>query len=339
MRLIISGGCGFIASHVAELLLASGNHVLAIDNFSTGKMENVTHLMEKYPHNFNVQEGDICILPFLNRIFNDFKPKYVIHLAAQAAITTAWENPVKDITVNAVGTLNVIQASKLSGVEKIIFSSTSAVYRETNAKIKETSLTLPANPYGISKLAAENYLLCMFPATTILRFGNVYGERQTPIGENQVIPRMIKHFKYGDTFYINGDGKQERDFVYAGDVAQAVANALYNKPGIFNIASGTVFSVNEIAGIVEDFYGIQGYKWDHNDAQDPRRSVCLKISEAYDNLNWKPIVTIREGINKTIRWWENKNTPTLSSLRGIAPDITGGKLSEDFIRQHRDSDW
>jgi len=306
MRIIISGGVGFIASHVAELLLSCGNHILAIDNFSTGKMENVTHLLEKYPNNFQVQEGDICVLPFMNRIFSDYKPKYVIHLAAQAAITTAWENPVKDINVNAVGTLNVIQASKLVGVEKIIFSSTSAVYRETNAKIKEGNLTLPSNPYGISKLAAENYLRCMFPATTILRLGNVYGERQVPIGENQLIPRMVKHFKYGDTFYINGDGKQERDFVYAGDVAQAVANALYNKPGIFNIASGISFSVNEIAGIVEDYYGIPGYRWDHNDEQDPRRKVCLAISEAHSGLSWKPIVSIREGINRTIDWWEER---------------------------------
>jgi UDP-glucose 4-epimerase len=180
------------------------------------------------------------------------------------------------------------------------------VYKETNAKLKESSQILPANPYGISKLAAEYYLRCMFPASTILRFGNVYGERQVPIGDNQLIPRMIRHFKYGDTFYIHGDGKQERDFVYAGDVAQAVVNSLYNKPGIFNVASGQSFSVNEIAGIVEDFYGIQGYKWDHNEMQDPRRSVCMKISEAYDHLHWKPIVGIREGINRTIRWWEER---------------------------------
>ena len=306
MRIIVTGAAGFVASHVIELLLKSGNHILGIDNFSTGKIENVSELLDKYPNNFNLVEGDINILPFMNRIFNEYKPKYVIHLAAQAAITTAWDNPVKDLMVNAIGTLNVIQASKLIGVEKIIFSSTSAVYRETNAKIKESTLTLPANPYGISKLAAENYLLAMFDAPTILRLGNVYGERQTPIGENQVIPRMIKHFKYGDYFTINGDGNQKRDFVYAGDVAQAVCNALYNKPGIFNIASGQSFSVLEIAGIVEDFYGIQGYKWDHNDAQDPRRSVCMKISEAYDHLHWKPIVGIREGINKTIRWWEER---------------------------------
>jgi len=304
MRIIVTGASGFIASHVIELLLQSGNHILGIDNFSTGKIENVSELLEKYPNNFFLQEGDITILPFLKRIFSFSNCKYVVHLAAQAAITTAWENPVKDINVNAVGTLNVIQASKDVGVEKIIFSSTSAVYRETNAKIKESTLTLPSNPYGISKLAAENYLLAMFPATTILRLGNVYGERQTPIGENQVIPRMIKHFKYGDTFYINGDGKQERDFVYAGDVAQAVVNALYNKPGIFNIASGISFSVNEIAGIVEDYYGIPEYKWDHNEAQDPRRKVCMNISEAYSGISWKPIIPIREGINRTIDWWE-----------------------------------
>jgi UDP-glucose 4-epimerase len=306
MRVIITGGAGFIASHVAELLVKSGNHILAIDNFSTGKIENIAELLEKYPSNLQVQEGDITILPFMNRIFNEFKPKYVVHLAAQAAITTAWDNPVKDITVNAVGTLNVIQASKSVGVEKIIFSSTSAVYKETNAKLKESSQILPANPYGISKLAAEYYLRCMFPASTILRFGNVYGEKQVPIGENQLIPRMIRHFKYGDTFYIHGDGKQERDFVYAGDVAQAVTNALYNKPGIFNISSGQSFSVNEIAGMIEELYDIKGYKWENTKQNDPRRKVCMDISEAHSGLSWKPVVHIKAGIKKTVDWWEAK---------------------------------
>ena len=304
MRIIVTGASGFIASHVVELLLKSGNHVLGIDNFTTGKIENITSLLEKYPNNFNIIEGDICILPFMNRVFTEFKPKYVVHLAAQAAITTAWDNPVKDLMVNAIGTLYVIQASKSVGVEKIIFSSTSAVYRETNAKIKESTLTLPSNPYGISKLAAEHYLLALYNNATVLRFGNVYGERQVPIGENQLIPRMIKHFKYGDTFFIHGDGKQQRDFVYAGDVAQAVVNALYNKPGIFNVSSGQSFSVNDIAGIVEGIYGIQGYKWDHTKENDSRRSVCMNISEAHNHLSWKPIVHIKEGIQKTVAWWE-----------------------------------
>jgi len=308
MRIIIDGASGFIGSHVAELLLKSGNHVLGIDNFSTSKFENISNLLETYPNNFTLQEGDITNLPFMNRVYYDFNPNHVIHLAAQSAISIAWDNPVKDIMVNAIGTLNVIRASKLVGVEKIIFSSTSAIYRESNSKIKEGSNTLPANPYGISKLAAENYLRCMFPTTTILRFGNVYGERQHPIGENQVIPRMIRHFKYGDTFYIHGDGKQQRDFVYVGDVAQAVVNALYNKPGIFNIASGHPFSVNEIAGMVEDLYAIPGYKWDHTKENDPRRYVCLDITHAYSGLSWKPVVHIRDGIKKTVDWWEkNEN--------------------------------
>ena len=306
MKVIITGGSGFIGSHIAEMLVNSGNNVLAIDNFSTGKIENIAELLEKYPGKMQVQEGDINILHFMNRIFNEYKPKYVVHLAAQAAITTAWDNPVKDIMVNAIGTLNVIQASKSVGVEKIIFSSTSAVYKETNARLRESSLTLPSNPYGISKLAAEYYLRCMFPASTILRFGNVYGERQVPIGENQLIPRMIKHFKYGDTFYIHGDGKQERDFVYVGDVAQAVVNALYNKPGIYNVSSGLSFSVNDIAGIIEELYDIHGYKWDRTEQNDPRRKVCMDISEAYSGLSWKPIVHIKAGIKWTVDWWEAK---------------------------------
>lgn len=303
-RIVITGACGFIGSHVVDLLVRSGNHILAVDNFSTGKMDNIAGILEKYPHKIDIAEGDINSIPFLIRTLSDFKPKYVIHLAAQAAITTAWDNPVKDLSVNGIGTLNLIQACKQTETEKIIFSSTSAVYKESNAKLKETAQTAPSNPYGISKLAAEFYLRSMFPAATILRFGNVYGERQVPIGENQLIPRMIRHFKYGDTFYIHGDGKQERDFVYVGDVAQAVTNALYNKPGTYNVSTGQSFSVNEIAGMIEEIYDIPNYKWEHTDTNDPRRKACLDVSEAYHGLSWKPTVNIKEGIKRTVDWWE-----------------------------------
>ena len=306
MRILISGAVGFIGSHVVELLVNSGNHVLVVDNFSTGKIDNIGNILERFPGKIDICEGDIVNLPFLNRTFIDFKPKYVIHLAAQAAITTAWQNPVKDMSINGIGTLNIIQASKLTGVEKIIFSSTSAVYKESNARLKETAQTVPSNPYGISKLAAEHYLRAMFPATTILRFANVYGERQVPIGDNQLIPRMIRHFKYGDEFYIHGDGKQERDFIYVGDVAQAVVNSLYNKPGIFNVSTGQSFSVNEIAYMLEEIYDIPGYKWEHSDRNDPRRKACLDNSEAYSGLSWKPSVNIKAGIKRTVDWWEAK---------------------------------
>jgi len=305
MFIAATGSAGFIGSHVVELLAKSNNHILIVDDFSTGKRENIAPIMEQYK-NVELADCDITNLGYLRTIFNDFHPKYVIHLAAQAAITTAWANPTKDININAVGTLNIINASKAVGVEKIVFSSTSAVYKETNAKLKESSLTLPANPYGISKLAAEHYLRSMFPASTILRFGNVYGERQVPLGENQLIPRMIRHFKYGDTFKIHGDGKQQRDFVYVGDVAQAVANALYNKPGIYNISTGVSFSVNEIAEMIETIYDVRGYKWEHTEVNDPRKRVCMDISEAYSGLSWKPIVGMDTGLRKTVTWWEQR---------------------------------
>jgi UDP-glucose 4-epimerase len=306
MRIICTGAAGFIGSHICELLAKQKHSVLIIDNFSTGKLENVSEIIANYPKYVDLQEGDITILPFMNRVFAEYKPRLVIHLAAQAAITTAWDNPVKDITVNAIGTLNVIRASTAVGVEKIIFSSTSAVYRETNAKLKETSVTAPSNPYGISKLAAEYYLRSMFPNSTILRLGNVYGERQVPIGENQLIPRMIRHFKYGDTFFIHGDGKQERDFIYVGDVAQAIVMAFGSKPGIFNISTGQSFSVNDIADMIEEIYDVRGYKWDHTPENDPRRKVCMDISAAHSGLSWKPIVNIRAGIKNTVDWWEAK---------------------------------
>jgi len=306
MKILISGGAGFVASHIIDLLLKTrNNNILAIDNFSTGKFSNIAPFTEKHGDRFNICEGDITDLPFTIRTFNSFKPEYVIHLAAQPAISTSIMNPVFDNEVNVVGTLNIINASCNVEAKKIIFSSTSAVYKDINGKLNESSQTLPDSPYGISKLAAENYLRLDGKAT-ILRFGNVYGENQVPIGENQLIPRIIRHFKYGDEFYINGDGNQKRDFVYAGDVAQAVVNALYCPPGLFNIASGNSLSVNDICRIMEDLYDIRGYKWDHNSIEDPRKVVKINISKARSELSWKPYTPIREGIKKTMDWWEEK---------------------------------
>lgn len=307
MRVLISGAAGFIGSHVAELLQKYDNQVLIIDNFCTGKMDNILNLLSLAPHDVKMLEGDITDADFVQRAFCTFKPDAVIHLAAQAAISTSINNPVQDLRVNGIGTLNMLCAAVKSNVDRFVFSSTSAVYRENVGfmfKTKEDDRLGPGNPYGISKLAAEFYVRTLFANHVILRFGNVYGPRQVPIGENQVIARMIRHFKYGDKFYIFGNGEQNRDFVFVKDVAEACHYALYGTKGTYNIASGRSTSVNAIARIVEECFGVPGYKWEHTDKSDPRKHVCMNVGAASGGLGWNPTTDIGSGIRQTIEWWE-----------------------------------
>lgn len=309
MKILLSGGSGFIGSHVAETLRRGDHCVMVLDNFSTGRMENIQNFLGMggrfTPGDVQLQEGDISAFPTVMSVFQSYKPDAVIHLAAQAAISTSIENPQRDMIVNGIGTLNMLEAAKKTGVKRFVLASTSAVYRESKFfKTKEDAPLEPNTPYGCSKLAAEMYVRSMFPNSTILRFGNVYGPRQIPIGGNQVIARMMRHFIFGDNFTITGNGKQERDYIYVDDVAQAVTYALYGERGTYNIASGKSISVNEIASLVEEAFCVSGYKWEHSGVEDTRRHVCMEISAARKGLGWQPRTNILDGIQQTAKWWK-----------------------------------
>lgn len=303
MRVLVTGGAGFIGSHVVDLLLDHGHDVRVVDNLSTGRIENIpdTHPL--------LIVADVSSAGSIRGIFRDFRPHAVVHLAAQAAISTSIQNPSFDLTVNGQGTLNVLRAAIDYHVNRFVLASTSAVYSHSGIQrphgIYEVDDMGPDTPYGISKLAAEGYTRTLFKNSVILRFGNVYGPRQVPIGENQVISRMIRHMKYGDEFYIHGSGNQRRDFVYVTDVAWAVLAALGGHAGTYNIATGETTSVNALAKIIESYYGVKGYSWDHTDKEDARKSVKLNIKHAQRDLKWKPGVKILQGINSTIEWWES----------------------------------
>lgn len=304
MKVLVTGGAGFVGSHTVELLKKCDCEVYILDDFSTGKMKNIeSSLCERV----RVVDMDITQRGAIREAFRWFKPEAVIHLAAQSAITTSVENPARDVVVNILGTLSVLQASIEYKVSRFVFSSTSAVYREKKTlfrELKEHDDLFPTSPYGISKLAAEFYIRTMFPSHVILRYANVYGPRQVPIGENQVIPRMIKHFKHGDKFYIHGSGNQERDFIYVEDVARANVDALYGTPGVYNVATGHSFRVNDVAMMVAKYYEVPGYMWEHTKKEDPRGSVYMDASEARTGLGWSFKTPLQDGIVKTIDWWE-----------------------------------
>jgi len=300
MKILVTGGAGFIGSHVVESLQKANDDILVLDDFSTGHMRNIEHLLTYA--NVHIVDHDISTMPNLATLFVQFKPDFVIHLAAQAAITTAKNDPLRDLHVNGIGTLNLLTMAERYQVSRFVYASTSAVYGDKNYRmpVAEKNPLMPDNKYGISKLTGEHYVrLSKLPAT-ILRFGNVYGPRQVPIGENQVIARMIRHFEKGDEFYIFGDGKQKRDFVFVEDVAQAVKVAM-GRGGIYNIASGKSVSVNEIAKTVARIYEAEGYQWEHKlERQDTRMNVRMNVSEAWEGLTWKAHTSLEDGLKRTI---------------------------------------
>lgn len=308
MKILVTGGAGFIGSHVRDLLLARGDEVQIIDNFSTGSIENIGG-RQPIPDGFKgfniLDQGEVW------DVFENFLPDAVIHLAAQPSISTSIEDPWLDLEINVIGTRNIINVCSRFGVSRLVFSSTSAVYAHSDLNHMEYSLLKPDSPYGISKLTAEMYIRHMLPDSVILRFGNVYGPRQVPLGENQLIARIIRHFEHGDPFYIHGDGEQSRDFVYVGDVARAVVlAALDGLPGTYNIASGVSRSVNEVAREFEDLYGVQGYKWEHDESREERNFVGMDVSLAEEILAWKALIPLYLGLRQTLDWWKaNDKSP------------------------------
>jgi UDP-glucose 4-epimerase len=302
MKIIVTGACGFIGSHVAEALVMAGHTVLGIDNLSTGKRENL-------PGRIDFANLDITDYYIVVGEFKDFKPEAVVHLAAQSAISTSWSQPIKDAHNNIMGTLAIIRACEEVKADRLVFSSTSAVYDENyKGDLFTGSPIYPTTPYGISKVAAEQYLKTLVNGMYVtLRFGNVYGPRQVPVGKNQVVPLMISHLLKGTPFSIHGDGLQTRDYVYVMDVVDAILKSIdpLTDSGVYNIAYGNSFSVDYMAEIIAKLCGFAGYTWDHDNQVDTR-NVQMNIEKADKHFGWRPRVTPMEGLEKTVDWWKSQ---------------------------------
>lgn len=300
MNIIVTGGAGFIGSHVARLLSERGHRVMVIDNFKTGKTENLKGFRGA------VELCDITDIELLKRKFDSFRPAVVHHLAAQSAISVSERDPAYDAMVNIIGTLNLLSLSRAHGVMRFIFSSTSAVYAPMRFfASNERSPLGPQNPYGISKLASENYVRTSGIAHVILRYGNVYGSRQVAIGENQVIARALAHFERGDDFKVTGDGNQKRDFVHVNDVAYLhwLLTTATDITGTYNLATGKSHSVNEMLSTIAELYGVSGYKWEHTKRPDPRGNVFIDSRKIRIETGMR-FTNIRDGLSDTIHWWQ-----------------------------------
>jgi UDP-glucose 4-epimerase len=291
---VVTGGAGFIGSHVVDALLARGDEVHVIDNFATGRRENLNPAAAL--HEQDIREP-------LQPLFDRIRPEVVAHLAAQADVGTSVEQPELDAQVNVLGTLSVLEAAR-SHDAQVIFSSTGgAIYGECERPANEVDARAPVSPYGTSKLAAEEYLATwnrLYGTNHVsLRFANVYGPRQLPKLEGGVVSIFIDRLRGGESVTIYGDGEQTRDFVYVGDVVAAVLAAVGQRGSTFNIGTGTETSVNELFEACRRIAGID-VQATHAPAKpgDALRSV-LDVSRAERELGWRPQTALAEGLELT----------------------------------------
>ena len=244
MRAIVTGGAGFIGSHVVDALVARGEEVVVVDDLSKGRRERVNPAAA-------FMEADIRDAAVLDAAFDDARPDACFHLAAQADVRVSVDDPAFDGDVNVLGTIRVLEAGRRHGTQVVFASTGGAIYGECERPAPESAPRQPLAPYGTSKLAGEEYLATynrLYGTTHVaLRYGNVYGPRQDPHGEAGVVAIFFGRLARGEPARIFGDGRQTRDYVYVGDVVAATLAAFGRPGGVFNVGTGRETSVLELA--------------------------------------------------------------------------------------------
>lgn len=299
MRAVVTGGAGFIGSHVAEALAARGDEVHVLDNLSTGKREHV-------PGGVRLHVGDIREDTDLDLVFDEARPELCFHLAAQADVGTSVAEPVYDAEVNVLGTLRVLEAARRYDAQVVFSSTGGAIYGECDGPAAEDAPRRPLSPYGTAKLAAEEYLAAWNrlhgTRHVSLRFANVYGPRQAAGLEGGVVAIFLERMAAGEPTAIYGDGSQTRDFVHVGDVVRAVLAAAGHDGGVFNIGTGVELSV---AALHEACLRVAGSALapEHAPARpaDLLRSV-LDPGLAAAELGWRPETSLEDGLAETWDW-------------------------------------
>ena len=302
MRVLVTGGAGFIGSHVADRLLERGHEVAVVDDLSSGKHENVPNRARFYE--MDIRAGCAAV-------FEDFRPDALCHLAAQMDVRRSVREPDFDAGVNVIGTVRLLENCVRKGVGKVVFASTGgAVYGEQETfPAPEDHRQYPVSPYGVSKLACERYLQYYSVqhglSYVALRYANVYGPRQDPHGEAGVVAIFCANLAQGRTSRINGSGEQTRDYVYVEDVARANVLAVEGAPpsGAYNIGTGEETSVNELYETLVEISG-KDLPPEHGPAkpgEQLRSSVDASLAGRV--LEWKPEVGLREGLGETLRFF------------------------------------
>ena len=298
-KVVVTGGAGFIGSHVVEECLNQGYHVSVIDNLSTGNYENIAGL----PIDFYLVD---ITDPTVMNLITSLEPDYVIHLAAQVSVAQSVQNLLFDEKVNVTGSLHVIKGAVAAGAKRIVFSSSAAVYGNPLAlPVTTEHPTFPESPYGLTKLTVENYLKMFYKlyglSYSILRFSNVYGPRQDARGEGGVISIFADLMCQNKQPIIYGDGEQTRDFIYVKDVASAVAQSMIIDGNIcVNISTETSISIRQLYHTMKALMGIElNPVYEPERPGDIRESILAnKATKAL--LNWQPNTDLYKGLENTL---------------------------------------
>jgi UDP-glucose 4-epimerase len=304
MKAVVTGGAGFIGSNLVDALVERGDEVVIVDDISTGKRENIERALAA---GARLVEVDIRDGQALIDLFGDFRPAVVFHLAAQIDVRKSVADTALDAMINVVGTINVLEASKRAGVRRVVNSSTGgAIYGEGKViPAPENHPAEPEAPYGQSKYAAEGYLELYRRlhglSTVSLRYGNVYGPRQDPLGEAGVIAIFCGKLIAGEKPTVYGDGLQTRDYVYVGDIVAAnLAASESDASGAFNIGTGRETSVVDL---VDALAKVAGGEFEADFAPERPgevRHIALDYTRAREELGWEPQVDLDAGLRRTL---------------------------------------
>ncbi len=320
MKALITGGAGFIASHVVDAYLAEGLEVIVVDDLSRGSRKNLAAAARFY-------QADLRNRSALEAVFEKERPDLVNHHAAHIDVRTSVSDPLFDAQCNILGSIHLLDLAVRYKIRRFVYASTGgAIYGEPKIlPATEETLVLPIAPYGVSKHTVEHYLfaynLLHGLPYVVLRYGNVYGPRQSSKGEAGVVAIFCEQMLQKITPTIYGDGRKTRDYVEVSDVARANVKALTRGDGeIFNIASGTQTTDYEIFDAVREALGIPPFK----PLYAPKRSgevdhIVLEVSKARAKLDWQPQVDLRQGIKRTVEWFKK-----------TGEQVTGHKGQEGF---------
>ena len=307
---LVTGGAGFIGSNLCETLLSQGHKVRILDNLVTGKTENIKDFIETV----EFARSDVRDQAEVGRAVKGVD--YVVHLAALGSVPRSVVDPTTTHDVNATGTLNVLNAARLSGVKRVMYASSSSVYGDTPVLPKQEEMTpMPLSPYAVSKLTGEYYCKVFYKIygleTVSLRYFNVYGKRQDPNSQYAaVIPKFISSLLRGEGPTVYGDGQQTRDFTFVEDCNQANIKACFapNCAGMaFNVGFGSRISINDLFGKIREKAG-RDIKPVHTQSRkgDVRDSL-ESIEKANEFLSYRPEYNIDAGIEKTVRWYMGRD--------------------------------
>lgn len=308
MRILITGGAGFIGSHVADALIERGHRVTILDNLSSGSEENVNRRAK-------FQKFDLSNRKRLEKLFEKTQPEAILHFAAQINVRASVDDPTNDATTNIMGSLSLIDLAVKHGVKRFVFSSTGGAMFDdiTPRPTPESILAAPLSPYGIAKLTIEHYLRFFHQVHglpyIVLRYANVYGPRQNAHGEAGVVSIFLTRMLDNIAPTINGNGLQTRDYVYVGDIVEANVLALDSNisEGVYHIGTGIETSVNDIFRMLNWQFG-KTFEETHGPAKSGETMAsALDARLAREILGWQPKVALAEGLVATATWFKARN--------------------------------